>query len=157
MTVSNSDRYRVANRHIDTPNVLIMEFSEVGSSVIHRAALNNEDIVSNGHTYVRSGISITIPNSSSRDHRIQVSIPNISGIPGQLVSKVNSDISVRIMNTSAENRDNLLQDTGNLLRLVDVVVSPATVAGTLVSRVDFNLPYPPNRATKNAIPGVWLS
>lgn len=152
----SSVNFKSGNRYNTDPDIVLMEFWEQGKSNRHRAAHNNENVVSNGEEYIASSINVTLPNASDQIQEANISISNISRIPGKAVLSAKQQLQVRLMNSSGLDRDNFLQDTLDMLVIRDVTITPISVGGTISSKADPLIAYPFSRTGYKAMPGIWI-
>jgi len=154
--VTASDRFKSGNEYQPDPNILLVEMQEQGQTTVHRAALNNENITSNGETYIATNMQVNVPNSGDENQQSTISMSNVSRIPGQAVLGAKRRITVRTMNSARDDRDVLLQDTLDMMALANVSIDPRNISGDLVPRADVQMPYPFTKTDRNFMPGLWL-
>ena len=158
MTITNAQRHKINRRPIRDPHIVLVEITDDVSGTVHRAAANNEDIVSNGETFIRSDIRVALPRSGDDDTEATISLSNITRIPGRAVEASQGRITCRLMLVAASDPDTIVKvDTKNLLVFRETSVSLTKVSSSLKPRAELSEPYPPKPATKEWFPGAYFT
>lgn len=156
MPIDDAARHKLNLDPIEDAHVILVEVQEDGQSAIHRAAINTEDIVSNGETYVASEIFITLPNSSDEEVGVSVSMSNITRVISRAIVRARNRIGLRMMLIDTADPDTYLKDTGNMLVLINVSGNE-NISGDLAPRASVLEPWPPMRTRKQFFPGQWFT
>lgn len=155
MPITDAARHKLNLDPIEDAHVILVEVQEDGSDTVHRAAINTDDIVSNGETYVAAEIFINPPNSSDEEVGVSVSMSNITREISRAVLRSRNRIGLRMMLIDTSAPDTYLKDTGNLLVLTNVSGNEV-VTGDLKPRAGSNETWPPMRTRKQFFPGQWF-
>lgn len=153
--VTQAQRRKANADPIVDAHLLLIEFQEEGSTTVHRAVFNNEDIVSGGNTFTATDISVSVPPSGNEMPSLNIEMSNISRVIGKALSWAKARIKVRLMLIDAAAPNVYIMDTYNLL----VVGSPSgdseRISASLVARAGLDEPWPPRPTSKQFFPGVW--
>lgn len=155
MPIDDAARHKLNLDPIEDAHVILIEVQEDGAVAVHRAAINTDDVVSNGETYVASEIIITLPSSSDEEVGVSVSMSNITREISRAVARARNRIGIRMMLIDTADPDTYLKDTGNMLILTNVSGNE-TVTGDLAPRASVLEPWPPMRTRKQFFPGQWF-
>ena len=154
--VTTTQRHKVNRDPISDAHLILLEFQEDGESTVHRAAINNEDIISNGNTYSGMAISISLPGSGDGEQNVTIEASNITRDLGRAFLAASRQVGCRIMLIDASAPNTAILDTGNSLVIRDVSVTGATISASLGSRAPLNEPYPWKRTSKIFFPGLFF-
>lgn len=156
-TITAAQRATVNRDPIPSAHIILVEFEEDGSGVVQRAAINNEDMVSNGEIYIGTDINITLPNSVNGDTSVNIEMSNISRIVGRAIYFSRKQIGARIMLVDAADPDTTLMDTLNMLVLRNAQGDSVRISGQIAARASLFEPVPFRRTNRSLFPGVWMS
>lgn len=156
MPATTAQRHTVGLDPVADAHVILLEFQEDGQSTVHRAAINNEDIESNGETYVATDISIALPGSGDGELGVSLSMSNLSREIGKAINRATGRIGCRIMLIDASAPDTLIMDTKNLLVLATATGDGVRITGQLGMRASLQEPVPSRRTSRMFFPGVWF-
>lgn len=152
--VSSVELHRANNGTITSAYLLLVEFWELGDEATKQyAVINNEDVVSNGVTYYKSGISVNSP-SSKQGKSINISVSNINRAMGRAVLSTKQPIVCRVMEINMADPDVILKDTHDLFMLSGATVTAETVAGDLAVRWSNQEPFPNEGISDLFFPGL---
>lgn len=152
----------VAQRHeanrdpVRSAHIILLEIQEDGASTIHRAAINNEDITSNGQTYVASDISVTLPGAGDDEISVKLDMSNLTRVPGKALNLARGRVGCRLMLIDADDPDTLIMDTKNSLILTSASGDSVRVSADLGMRASLQEPVPDRRTSRMFFPGVWF-
>lgn len=153
-----AQRHKLNRRPIRDPYIALVEVTDEVMGTVHRAAANNEDIVSNGETFVRSDISVVFPKSGDEETSASLEMSNVSRIAGRAVEAAIGRIGVRLMLVDASDPDTIVKvDTLNLLVAEELTVTSETVSASLSPRAKLNEQYPPRTIDESGFPGAYFS
>lgn len=155
-SVTSAQRHKLNRDPVSDPHVILLEFQEDGQAVIERAAINTEDIVWNGNTYVAAAIDVVAPMSGGDETSAQLRASNVDRVIGRALNAATGRVNVRIIVIDTALPDVALIDTKNNLVFTDTTIAADVVSATLGSRMSLLEPVPPRRTTRSTFPGVWL-
>src|SRR4051812_32084388 len=118
--VTAAARHKVNLDPIRDAHIILLEVQEDGNATVHRAAVNVDDIVSNGETYTATDINVTVPNSGDDEVSVSISMTNVDRLIGKAIGRARNRIGVRIMLIDSSAPDTLLRDSANLLVLTNM-------------------------------------
>lgn len=152
---TNAELHRANSDPVATAELLLLEFWEQGRPEAKEyAAINNEDVVSNGVTYRHSSISVALPSTSDDSPSLSISVSNIERVVGRRVLSTKLPLIVRIMEINSADPDTILRDTYDMLILSDATVTAQTVSGSLVPQLDPLEPFPLEGVRAEFFPGL---
>jgi hypothetical protein len=154
--VTTTQRHKLNRDPISDAHIILLEFQEDGESTIHRAAVNNEDVISNGNTYTGFAISISLPGSSDADQNVTIEASNITRDLGRAFANAKRQVGCRIMLVDSSAPNTAILDTGNSLLIRDVTITGSTISASLGSRAPLDEPYPWRRTNKIFFPGLFF-
>lgn len=150
-----AELHRANSDPVPAAELLLMEFWEQGRPDNKQyAAINNEDIVSNGVTYPKSVISVALPSTGDEAPSISISVSNVDRTIGRRVLSTDRPIICRIMEINAAAPDTILKDTYDLLVLDVATVTAQTVSGSLVPQLNPQEPFPLEGVRAEYFPGL---
>lgn len=149
---ANASADPVADAH-----VILLEFAEDGKSAVHRAAINNEDVVFGGETYVATDIAINLPGSGDGAPSVRLEMSNLSRVVGRAINAARARIGCRILLVDMGNPSVAIIDTKNLFVLRSASGDSVRITAELGMRADLQEPVPPRRTTRAFFPGVWFT
>lgn len=155
--VTDAQRHKLNLNPITDAHLVLLEFQEDGSSLVHRACINNEAIVSNGNTYEPTNIELSLPSASSNDVFVSMTISNIDRLVGRKLSLAKRPVGVRIMLIDSSVPDTLLLDTANLIVILSASGDSESITAELGPRAPLTEPWPPQRTRKQFFPGLWFN
>lgn len=154
---SDSQRHKLNREFIEDPHVILLEFQEDGKSLVHRAAINTEDVVWQGETYVRAAVSVELPETRDGETRAQVVASNIDRIMSRALNSATQRINVRLILIDIAAPDMPLIDTVNLLVIPNASGNSEQITAQLEPRASLLEPVPFKQTTKAEFPGIWLA
>lgn len=157
MTITTAQRHKVNLDPITDAHVLLLEFQEDGYSTVQRAAINNDDIVSNGNTFTATDISISLPGAGDAEPTVQMEMDNIDREIGKAVNRAKARIGCRIMLVDSSAPNTALIDTSNLLVIKSANGDSEKISAELGARATLQEPWPPQRTRKQFFPGQWFN
>lgn len=137
-------------------HVLLLEFAEDGSAVVHRAAVNTEDVTHKGEVYGKAPFQVVLPSSGSGDVRAQIEIPNVDRVIGRALDSARARINVRLILVDSANLDVAIVDTKNLLVMPRASGNSERLSAELGPRATLQEPVPSRKTSKASFPGVWI-
>jgi len=155
--VTSAQRAKLNRDPITDAHVILLEFQEDSRSMVHRAAINNEDIVHEGHTYVATDISIQLPGSGDQDAAVKLDMSNISRVVGAAVNRARNRIGCRIKIIDVTAPEVALMDTKNLFVLSQANGDSIRISADLGPRATLQEPVPFRRTSRKFFPGVFFS
>lgn len=155
--VTVAQRNKLNRDPIADAHIILMEFTEDRRPVVHRAAINNEDIVHNGNTYIATDISISLPGSGDQDPSVHLDMSNISRVIGAAINQARNRIGCRIILIDSSIPDVALMDTKNLFILGQASGNSVRITSDLGPRATLQEPVPFMRTTRKLYPGVFFS
>lgn len=156
-TITEAQRHKVNRDPITDAHVILLEFQEDGNSTVHRAAINNEDIESNGETFVATDIEIALPNSGDQEPSVDLSMDNIDREVGKAVNRARNRVGCRILLVDSSAPDTALMDTLNLMVISSATGDSDRISASLGPRASLQEPWPPMRTRKQYFPGLWFT
>lgn len=153
---TTAQRHKLNRDPITDAHIILLEFQEVGSSTVHRAAINNEDITHNSNTYIATDITFSLPSSGTQYPTIRLEMSNITRVIGQILVKARNRIECTVKLIDASDPDTAIIDTKNMFVLADVSGDSRRVSGQLRTRASQQEPVPNRRTFKWSFPGVWF-
>lgn len=156
-TPDSAQRHKLNRDPIRDPHIILLEFKEDGKSMVHRAAINTENVEWRGETYVRAAIQVELPETRDGETRAQVVMSNIERIFSRAMNAATQRINVRLILIDIGAPDVPLIDTLNLLVIPSASGSSTSITGQLAPRASLLEPVPHRQTTKADFPGVWLS
>lgn len=148
--------YNQGNEFISEPELLLLQFWEEGSTVVHYAALNTENITHDGNEYVASSFELTLPDEGAEQGNVNLTIPNVERIAGRTVLSAVNKIQCRMILVDGSDHEVVISDTKNMLVLSSVTADQRSVSGTLIAKADVLLPDPLRGTSASFFPGLWL-
>jgi hypothetical protein len=156
-TTTAAQRHKVNRDPITDAHVILLEFQEDGNSTVHRAAINNEDVTSNGDSFVATDIEIALPNSNDQEPSVDIAMDNIDREIGKAVNRARNRVGCRIMLVDTSAPDTALMDTLNLMVISSAAGDSERVSASLGPRASLQEPWPPQRTRKQYFPGLWFT
>lgn len=162
MTITVAQRHAANLDPVGDPHVVLLEFSEDGSGVTHRAAINTENVVYDGNEYVAADIAITLPSAGDAEPSVRVEMSNVDRLIGSALSFARNRVGCRMLlvtgfdTSSPPEASDLLIDTRNLFIINSASVDSDRVSSTLGPRMSLQEPVPFRRTTRALFPGVWF-
>lgn len=162
---STVQNYQQGSETITEPNLLLLEFWQEFDTTKHRAVMNNEDVVFDGETYVRSAMEITLPNDGDVQQTTSITFSNVDRILGRFALNAVGKIICRMIIvdgydytivSDVRNYATALMDTQNMMTVSKIDVNVLTISGDLTPKLDLQTPYPVNKTNANAFPGIFL-
>jgi len=154
---TTAQKHKVNRDPISDAHVMLVEFQEDGQTLVHRAAVNNEDVTHNGNVYSRSSISVNLPTSSDRDTGATLKMSNIDRVIGRTIDAATKRINARLILIDTSIPDVAIVDTGNLLIVPNAQGDSTTITMELAPRASLLEPVPFQRTTQALFPGVWFA
>lgn len=142
---------------VDDPHILLVEFEEEHSGTVHRYCRNNEDIESDGETYLAATIEFGLPGHGAEIRPVSLMVSNVDRKAGRALLMSQERVMVRLMVIEASDPDTYLVDTLDLLAIESADIDAEAVEGQLASVIDFQSPVPFRRVTKDLFPGTGAS
>lgn len=153
----SAQRHKLNRDPIRDPHIILLEFKEDGRALVHRAAVNTEDVTWQGDLYTRAAISVELPETRDGETRAQVVMSNVERIFSRAMNAATQRINVRLILIDIGAPDVPLIDTMNLLVIPSASGSSTSITGQLAPRASLLEPVPHRQTTKQDFPGVWLS
>ena len=125
--------------------------------MVHRAAINTEDVTWEGEVYTRAAISVELPETRDGETRAQVVMSNVERIFSRAMNAATQRINVRLILIDIGAPAVPLIDTMNLLVIPSASGSSTRITGQLAPRATLLEPVPHRQTTKQDFPGVWLA
>jgi len=153
--VSDRALEAVMAQHTDEAFILLVEFSHPPTSEIYRAALNTENIVSNGEIYTATYFDVQLPEISNKSPQgTQITIDNVDLRLIGLLRSITTPLQVTIRLVLASQPDVIeMEFTDLLLREVDWDESKIT--GRLVSDDPLNQAFPAHQYDPRSFQGIF--
>lgn len=155
-TPSVDQRHTLNRRPLVSPHIILLEFQEDAKSLVHRAAINTEDVVWQGNTYTRAAISVELPETRDGETRAQIVAANIDRIMSRALNGAENRINCRLILIDFGAPDYALIDTLNLLVIPSASGNASQITAQLAPRASLLEPVPFKQTTKADFPGVWL-
>jgi len=155
-TPSSSQRHELNRDPIQSPHIILLEFQEDGKSLVHRAAINTEDVVWQGNTYTRAAIQIELPETRDGETRARGTISNVDRFFSRAVDSARQRINCRLILVNVDAPDVALIDTMNLLVIPNASGRSDSISFELAPRAGLLEPVPAKQTTKQDFPGIWL-
>jgi hypothetical protein len=158
MPIVTSQQRAKANRDpITDPHIVLLEFWEEGRSLIHRAAINNEDVVHLENTYQWADITISLPGSSDKASTPSLEMSNLTRIPGAAINQARGLIICRMILVDIANPDVALLDTKNMFVITQASGDSVRISADLGPRADLQEPVPFKKTSRVFFPGVYFT
>lgn len=152
-----SDRavHAVMAQHTDEAFIVLIQFTHAPTSETYRAALNNENVVSNGEVYTATWFDIQLPEIANRSPQgTQVSIDNVDMRLIGLLRRITQPLQVEVRVVLASTPDVIeLEFLDLVLREADWDVS--VVTGTLASEDPLNQAFPSHQYDPRSFQGLF--
>lgn len=157
--------YRQSAETNTSPDLLLLEFSERGGSVVERAVLNNENVIFESNTFYRSGFDCNIPSADEMFKAPSLTFSNVGRVAGQAVLAARDRIVCRMIHVDGgdftvsggvRTYHNAIQDTKNMVVITDVTGDVMTISGSLGAALSADLPYPNKRSLKSIFRGAYM-
>lgn len=156
-TPSNDHRHTLNRRPLVSPHIILLEFQEDGKSLVHRAAINTENVVWQGETYSRAAIQIELPETRDGETRARGTISNVDRFFSRAMDSARQRVNCRLLLINADALDAPpLIDTMNLLVIPNASGRSDSVSFELAPRAGLLEPVPFKQTTKQDFPGIWL-
>lgn len=156
-TPTEAQRHKLNRDPVADPHLILLEFQEDGKSLVHRAAINTEDVTWEGDVYSRASISVELPQTGDGETSAQLVASNIDRILGRAINSATQRINVRLILIDSALPDAAIIDTKNLLVIPSASGSATQVSATLAPRASLLEPVPAKQTTKADFPGIWLA
>lgn len=154
------------NKETNTnPDLLLLEFTDTGSTFTERAVRNNEDVIFEGNTYTAMDFTANVPSDKEQFSAPSLTFSNVLRILGRGVRNVDGHIKCRMIHVDGADYTvsggvrtyyTALQDTKDMIVVRNTQTTPQSVTGTLGPALTNDLPYPVTRVTKARFPGVYI-
>lgn len=154
---TTEQRHKLNRDPIRDPHIILLEFQEDGRSMVHRAAINTENVEWRGNTYVRAAMLVELPETRDGETRAQIVISNVDRIFSRAMNAASQRINCRLILIDIGAPDVPLIDTMNLLVIPSASGTSTSITGQLAPRATLLEPVPHRQTTKQDFPGVWLS
>ena len=154
---SASQRHKLNRDPIRDPHIILLEFQEDGRSLVHRAAINTEDVEWRDETYFRAAIQVELPETRDGETRAQIVMSNIERIFSRAMNAATQRINCRLILIDIGAPELPLIDTMNLLVIPSASGTSTSITGQLAPRASLLEPVPHRQTTKQDFPGVWLA
>jgi hypothetical protein len=155
-TPSSSQRHELNRDPIRSPHIILLEFQEDGKSLVHRAAINTEDVVCGGNTYSRAAIQIELPETRDGETRARGTISNVDRFFSRAMDSARQRVNCRLILINVDAPDVALIDTMNLLVIPNASGRSESISFELAPRAGLLEPVPFKQTTKQDFPGIWL-
>ena len=155
-TPSTSQRHELNRDPVRSPHIILLEFQEDGKSLVHRAAINTEDVVWGGNTYSRAAIQIELPETRDGETRARGTISNVDRFFSRAMDSARQRVNVRLILINVDAPDVALIDTANLLVIPNASGRSDSISFELAPRAGLLEPVPSKQTTKQDFPGIWL-
>lgn len=155
-TPSTSQRHELNRDPVRSPHIILLEFQEDGKSLVHRAAINREDVEWQGNTYSRAAIQIELPETRDGETRARGTISNVDRFFSRAMDSARQRINCRLILINIDAPDVALIDTMNLLVIPNASGRSDSISFELAPRAGLLEPVPSKQTTKQDFPGIWL-
>lgn len=152
-----AQRHKLDRDPISDPHIVLLEFQEDGRTEVTRCAINTESVVSNGNTFNRYSMQVSLPATGSGDSRASLTLSNLDRVIGRIIDAARKRISVRMMLVDSSDPDTLIVDTRNMLVLSSISGNSIQITAQVEPRVSLQEPVPLQKTTRNFFPGVWIA
>lgn len=139
--------------HDDTYIVLVTITHEDMSDII-RVANNNEDVISNGHTYIGFPFDISIPQEDDSPPKGVLTVQNVDKRIGQAIEGLKVPPRIKIEVVLASDPDDVWLEYKNFW-LRDAQGDAAAVSGVIDTWDFLRDIWPARLATKDRCPGLF--
>ena len=153
--VTAAQRHKLNRDPVSDPQIVLLEFQEDGSSTVHRAAANTEDVVWQGNTYIRRQIDVELPGTSTNETRARLVTSNIDRILGRAIDAAVQRINVRLILIDFATGEALI-DTKNLM-VIPSASGMVELSVELGPRASLLEPVPASPTTRADFPGVYIA
>lgn len=154
MSISNNFRRAVLGLTTDEVGVELLTISGAGFTTL-RVCNNNENIISNGQTFIAYPFRLTLPSDGENAPVARVQIANVSREIGQAIDAATDNVTFQIDLILASNPD-LLEKSFGGLDLRTVSRTPLIVEGEIQSASFASEPCPHIRVTPGRFPGMFF-
>lgn len=156
-TPSSAQRHEISRDPIRQPHIILLEFQEDGKSLVHRAAINTENVTWRGEVYSRAAIAIELPDTRDGETRARGTISNVDRFFSRALDSARQRINCRLILINADAPDAPpLIDTMNLLVIPSASGRSESIGFELAPRAGLLEPVPHKQTTKQEFPGIWL-
>jgi len=154
-TLSDRALHAVFTQHSDETFLLLVTFSHIPTNETYRAALNTENVVSNGQVFTGTYFEIQLPEISNRSPQgCQVSLDNVDMRLVGLLRSITQPLQVTLQVVLASQPDVIeMEFTDLVLREANWDVSKIT--GRLVSEDPLNQAYPAHLYEPRTFQGLF--
>lgn len=156
-TPSTSQRHELNRDPVRSPHIILLEFQEDGKALVHRAAINTEDVIWQGNTYTRAAIQIELPETRDGETRARGTISNVDRFFSRAMDSARQRINCRLILINIDAPEVALIDTMNLLVIPNASGRSDSISYELAPRAGLLEPVPSKQTTKQDFPGIWLA
>lgn len=153
--VSASVRHALNRDPVSEPLLVLLEFAEDGGGDVHRMAVNNEDVVSNGETFSAVAAEVTLPGAGDQSPGVSITISNIDRTLGAAVFRARRRVGVRVRLVAADDPDTAIIDTRDMMVLASASGDSISISGDLAPRGAALEPVSA-RVTRQFFPGLYF-
>lgn len=140
--LSNRALTAVMAQHTDEAFILLVTFTHVPTNEVYRAALNTEDVVSNGQVFTATYFDIALPEVANKSPQgAQITIDNVDERLIGLLRSITQPLQVVLQLVLASTPDVLEMEFPDLV-LREADWDESKITGTLVSEDPLNQAFP---------------
>lgn len=142
-------------QHTDEAFILLVEFSHAPTSEIYRAALNTENVVSNGAVYTATYFDILLPEIAKRSPQgTEVTIDNVDLRLVGLLRSITEPLRVVLRVVLASTPDVIEMEFEDLV-LREANWDASRITGRLVSEDPLNQAFPAHMYEPRTFQGIF--
>lgn len=149
-----ADRSQLFRDRIEDTHLCLITLSHVSIEPPIRVAVNNENVVSNGETFIAGQMNVVLPKRGEGRTSAQITIANVDRRIGLAAQRLITPADVTFQVVDAAEPDTIDIDYPPM-RLTGITGNALAVSGELTSRFNLQEPYPKVRATKTVAPGLY--
>lgn len=153
--LSNRAVSAVMAQHTDEAFIMLVEFTHTPTDETFRAALNTENVVSNGEVYTATYFDITLPETANSSPKgAQIRMDNVDRRLIDLLRRITKPLSVTLRVVLAATPNVVeMEFTDLVLREADW--DAATITGTLTSEDPLNQAFPSHLYEPRSFQGLF--
>lgn len=145
----------VFRQHTDEAFILLAQFAHWPTNEVYYAALNTENVVSNGQVYTATWFDIVLPEISNRSPQgCQVSIDNVDLRLVGLLRSITEPLAVEIRVVLASQPDVIEMEFTDLV-LREATWDVSKITGRLVSEDPLNQAFPAHQYDPRSFQGLF--
>lgn len=141
-------------QYTDKVWLMLLEITHATLTTPIRVVNNNEDIVSNGNTYLKAAFDMPLPDEIDESPSVQIVIDNVDRLIVDSARSISSPATVTLSVVLADT-PNVIEAGPFLMQLVRVSYDKLKVTGTLIYEDILNDQFPAQTFNTARYPGIY--